>query len=75
MALATTNISTTVVQTALGSSSHSVSVLCTDANINMWSNHKPHTIVAPGSAYYDGINTPTKSHGMYRKTLTVWYII
>ena len=41
MALGTTNISTILVQTALGSSSHILSILCTEEAINKWSKYKP----------------------------------
>jgi hypothetical protein len=41
MGLRTTNITTTLVGNALGSSSHVLSTLCTDASINKWSKYKP----------------------------------
>ena len=41
MALGTTNISTTLVGTTLGTSSRDVGTLCTDPAINKWSRYKP----------------------------------
>lgn len=41
MALATTGITTSAVGNALGTSSRSVSALCTHSNINKWSKKKP----------------------------------
>ena len=41
MALGTTNISTTLVGTTLGTSSRDVGTLCTHPNINPWSKWKP----------------------------------
>ena len=41
MALGTTNISTTLVGTTLGTSSRDVGTLCTHASINKWSKWKP----------------------------------
>jgi len=41
MALGTTNISVTLVKTALGSGDNNVSGLCTASNINKWSRFKP----------------------------------
>lgn len=41
MALGLTNISTTVVKAEIGSSSDNIGLLCTDANINVWSRYKP----------------------------------
>ena len=41
MALGTTNISTTLVGTTLGTSSRDVGTLCKHASINKWSKWKP----------------------------------
>ena len=41
MALGTTNISTTLVGTTLGTSSRDVGTLCTHSAINKWSKFKP----------------------------------
>lgn len=77
MALGTTNIDTVVVRNALGGGTDNVFLLCTSNLINKWSMHKPHTRSAPGAAYYDGINLPAKSHGLYRKIYDglVYYLI
>ena len=41
MALGTSNITTTIVGDYIGSTSHTVSVLCIYSSINMWSKYKP----------------------------------
>jgi hypothetical protein len=53
MSLGTTNITTTLVGNLIGSSSHSLSVLCTYGSINMWSRYKP-TKGTTGSNWWKG---------------------
>lgn len=60
MALATTGITTSLVGSTLGTTSRSVSTLCTHSNINKWSKKKPVEINNPApsrsGAWYQGDN-------------------
>lgn len=65
MALGTTDITTTLVRNELSEDNNAVFELCTSAQINKWSLHKPHRTQTAGSAYYEGTGS-VKTHGLYR---------